>query len=86
MLGGRAPKERIFDTISEADADRFAAEIEALSDELEVEQECLDGFHNDAEMDIFGEYDASVKESMTEEQFHDLLDGLPRETLEHLRT
>ena len=75
------------DTISEADADRFAAEIEALSlDELEVEQERLDKLHNDAEMDIFGEYDASVKGSMTEEQFHDLIDGLPRETLEHLRT
>lgn len=75
------------DTISEADADRFAAEIEALSlDELEVEQERLDKLHNDAEMDIFGEYDASVKRSMTEEQFHDLIDGLPRETLEHLRT
>lgn len=75
------------DTISEADADHFAAEIEALSlDELEVEQERLDKLHNDAEMDIFGEYDASVKGSMTEEQFHDLIDGLPRETLEHLRT
>lgn len=75
------------DTNSESDADRFAAEIEALSlDELEAEQERLDILHNDAEMDIFGEYDASVKGSWTEEQFHDLIDGLPRETLEHLRT
>ena len=75
------------DAISEAAADRFAAEIEALSlDELEVEQKRLDKLHNDAEMDIFGEYDASVKRSMTEEQFHDLIDGLPRETLKQLQT
>lgn len=75
------------DIISEADADRFAAEIEALTlDELEVEQERLDKLHNDAEMDIFGEYDASVKGSLSEEQYHDLVDGLPKETLEHLRS
>lgn len=75
------------DTISEADADCFAAEIEALSlDELEVEQERLDKLHNDAEMNIFGEYDANVERSMSEDQFHDLIDGLPRESLERLRT
>lgn len=74
------------DTISEADADLFAAEIEALSlDELEAEQERLDKLHNDAEMDIFGEYDAEVKGSLTKEQYHDLVDELPKETLEHLR-
>lgn len=75
------------DTLSNEDADRFAAEIEALSlDELEVEQNRLDKLHNDAEMDIFGEYDADVKGSLTEEQYHDLVDGLPKETLEHLRS
>lgn len=75
------------DTISDADADRFAAEIEALSlDELEAEQERLDKLHNDTDMDIFGEYDAGIKGSLTEEQYHDLVDGLPKETLEHLRS
>lgn len=75
------------DIISDADADHFAAEIEALSlDELEVEQERLDKLHNDADMDIFGEYDATIKGSLTEEQYHNLVDELPKETPEYLRT
>lgn len=75
------------DIISDTDADRFAAEIEALSlDELEVEQECLDNIHNNADMDVVGEYDTAIKGSLTEEQYHDLVDELPKETLEYLRS
>ena len=38
-----------------------------------------------SEADIFKEYDANVNGSLTEEQYHDLVDGLPKEALEHLR-
>lgn len=45
----------------------------------------LDELYNDADIDIFGEYNEGIRGSLTEEQYRDLVDGLPKETLECLR-
>ena len=66
------------DVAAESDADHFSDEIKALSlDEIEARHEHLVKLENNAEADIFKEYDANVKGSLTEEQYHDLVDGLP---------
>ena len=74
------------DAAAESDTDHFSDEIKALSlDEIEARQEHLVNLENNAEADIFKEYDGNVNGSLTEEQYHDLVDGLPKEALEHLR-
>lgn len=74
------------DVAAESDADHVSDEIKALSlDEIEARQEHLVKLESNADADIFKEYDANVNGSLTEEQYHDLVDGLPKEALEHLR-
>lgn len=66
--------------------DQFAAEIESMSfDDLSAEQARLDSLSQMEDMDIFAEYDASQKAQIDPELFSTLTDGLPRETLEHLK-
>ena len=74
------------DTVSEDDSDNVTAEMETLSlDELEAVPENIDKFDNEAGMDIFKEHADDGKGSLTEEQYHDLVDDLPKEALEYLR-
>ena len=66
--------------------EQFAAEIESMSfDVLSAEQARLDSLSQMDDMDIFAEYDAAQKSEYDPELFDALTDGLPRETLEHLK-
>ncbi len=66
--------------------EQFAAEIESMSfDDLSAEQARLDSLSQMDDMDIFAEYDAAPKSKYDPELFAALTDGLPRETLEHLK-
>lgn len=66
--------------------EQFAAEIEAISfDDLSAEQARLDSLSQMDDLDIFAEYDAAQKSEYDPELFASLTDGLPRETLEHLK-
>ena len=66
--------------------EQFAADVEAMSfDDLSAEQARLDSLSQMDDMDIFAEYDAAQKHEYDPELFDALTDGLPRETLEHLK-
>ena len=66
--------------------EQFAADVEAMSfDDLSAEQARLDSLSQMDDMDIFAEYDAAQKPEYDPELFDALTDGLPRETLEHLK-
>ena len=66
--------------------EQFAADIEAMSfDDLRVEQARLDSLSQMDDMDIFAEYDVAQESKYDPELFDALTDGLPRETLEHLK-
>jgi len=66
--------------------EQFAAEIEAMSfDDISAEQARLHSLSQMDDMEMFAEYDAAQKSEYDPELFAALTDGLPRETLEHLK-
>lgn len=66
--------------------EQFAEDIESMSfDDLRVEQERLDALSQMDDLDIFEKYDISQKEQYDSELLNELTEGLPRETLEHLK-
>lgn len=66
--------------------EQFAFDVEAMSfDDLQVEQERLDQLSQMDDLDIFASYDAAQNGKYDPELMSALTDGLPRETLEHLK-
>lgn len=68
-------------------ADQFAKDVESMNfEDLEKEQERIDELSRMDDMDIFAQYDADQRGKMDSELFDSLTDGLPKETLEHLKS
>lgn len=66
--------------------EQFASDVESMSfDDLRVEQERLDQLSQMDDLDIFASYDAAQNGKYDPELMSALTDGLPRETLEHLK-
>lgn len=72
------------DVISDINDDAVYAEIETF-EELKPEPDKMDTLNNEEDVDIFSKSDSDIREYELDERFNELIDKLPRESLEYLQ-
>ena len=66
--------------------DSFASQVESMSfEDLQLEQSRLDQLSQMDDMDIFAEYDSDHGRGVSSELFHEMIDSMDRDSLQHLR-